>query len=74
MSKESAKSRGKVTIRKGGRKPAVNLSNTYGIKGGSGKNLDKPGRAVGAVSQPAASTPNKHSKKAYKRAIRGSNG
>lgn len=61
----------KVTIRKGGRKPKANLSNTYGIQGGSGKDYSGNGRAQGAVTQPSPRTKNKLSKGKATRKIKG---
>ena len=57
-------------VRLGGsstKKPKPNLSNTYGIKGSS-KKLSKGS----AVTQPSASTPNKHSRKGFLNKVRGS--
>lgn len=59
-------------VRLGGsstRKPKVNLSNTYGIKGSS-KKRTKP--SDGAVTQPSPSTPNKNSRKSLLNKVRGS--
>lgn len=70
VGKRKVKTIPKAKLTRGGRKTNVNLSNTYGIRGGSGRvNVAKPGGRKGAVTEGMPA--NKFSIPKAKRKMRG---